>query len=364
MSWNRTALLTALVGLVTTIARAELFVPDLPSGSSYHLAFLTDGTYSAVLEFNADYDALVTEEVKSDPDLSQVEWRAIGSTAHSSATSYLDISGPIYRLDGVQIASRKSDLWDGSLDAPLNVTPSGASNQDVRVWTGSNRSGGSASCAWQGTTRECVLGLPDPSSDVMAGMSGATNSDWITGTEQRWTQQSRLYAISLELTVPESALPGDFDGNGVLDANDINLLTTQVKTGVYSSEYDLNTDLKVDGLDRDVWVEDLKSTYYGDSTLDGVFTTDDLVSVFAAGEYEDTVVGNSVWETGDWSGDMEFDTSDMVLAFQKGGYELGPRSAVSAVPEPAGVLSLLLGFASLVPFRAIRHQNQRQGNRA
>ncbi|MCA9148697.1 MAG: PEP-CTERM sorting domain-containing protein [Planctomycetales bacterium] len=52
---------------------------------------------------------------------------------------------------------------------------------------------------------------------------------------------------------------------------------------------------------------------------------------------------NSTWSTGDWNGDGEFTTSDLVVAFQDGGYEQGPRSAVSSVPESSGMLSLLIG---------------------
>ncbi|MEZ6119683.1 MAG: hypothetical protein R3C28_24380 [Pirellulaceae bacterium] len=54
------------------------------------------------------------------------------------------------------------------------------------------------------------------------------------------------------------------------------------------------------------------------------------------GEYEDGIVGNSVWETGDWNGDGRFSTSDFVTAFEAGGFEQGPRGGVAAVPEPTG----------------------------
>ncbi len=39
-----------------------------------------------------------------------------------------------------------------------------------------------------------------------------------------------------------------------------------------------------------------------------------------AGQYEDATPGNSTWETGDWNGDGDFDTSDLVAAFQAGNY--------------------------------------------
>ncbi len=137
-----------------------------------------------------------------------------------------------------------------------------------------------------------------------------------------------------------SGVAGDFDGDGLLTANDIDLLSTAVRENSMESRYDVNSDGAVDQLDRIYWVDDLKKTYFGDANLDGVFTTDDLVSVFVAGEYEDGVAGNSTWATGDWDGDTEFDSADFVAAFSAGGYELGPREAVSAVPEPSSVLML------------------------
>ena len=45
--------------------------------------------------------------------------------------------------------------------------------------------------------------------------------------------------------------------------------------------------------------------------------------VFQANEYEDAIVGNSTWETGDWNGDGEFTSSDYVVAFVEGFYRTG-----------------------------------------
>ncbi len=70
--------------------------------------------------------------------------------------------------------------------------------------------------------------------------------------------------------------------------------------------------------------------------------------MFQAGQYEDATAGNSGWATGDWNGDKEFNSSDFITAFQAGGYEAGPRPAVSSVPEPA---TGLLGFMGLLALR-------------
>ena len=126
--------------------------------------------------------------------------------------------------------------------------------------------------------------------------------------------------------VVTSRVVGDFNGNGDLDVQDLDLLFAEIRSGRSVDLFDVNGDSVVDSIDRDLWVHDLSNTYFGDANLDGEFNSSDLVSVLAAGQYEDDIPGNSGWATGDWNGDAEFSTSDLVLAFQDGGYELGPRA--------------------------------------
>jgi hypothetical protein len=145
------------------------------------------------------------------------------------------------------------------------------------------------------------------------------------------------------LSLRGGGVPGDFDANGQLDAMDMNQLTAAVRAGTHDTSFDLNGDSLVNQADRTVWVDQLVGTYFGDSNLDGEFNSSDFVLVFQAGEYEDGVAGNSVWQTGDWDGDGDFSSSDFVKAFQAGGFEQGPRGAVTAVPEPSGLMALIAG---------------------
>ena len=135
---------------------------------------------------------------------------------------------------------------------------------------------------------------------------------------------------------------GDYDADGELTAADIDALTSAIVGGASDAIYDLNNDGSVTSADRRAWIVDLKNTWIGDANLDGEFNSSDFVAVFQAGEYEDTVAENSTWATGDWNGDKEFSSSDFVVAFQDGGFELGPRAAVSSVPEPTGLGAILL----------------------
>jgi hypothetical protein len=134
-----------------------------------------------------------------------------------------------------------------------------------------------------------------------------------------------------------SAVVGDIDGNGAIEVNDIDQLSLAVRQGLTGQPYDVNNSGTVDQTDRQVWVEQIAKTYFGDANFDKEFNSGDFVAVFQAGQYEDAIAGNSTWATGDWNGDAEFDSGDFVLAFQSGGYEKGPRPAANAVPEPSGL---------------------------
>jgi probable HAF family extracellular repeat protein len=147
---------------------------------------------------------------------------------------------------------------------------------------------------------------------------------------------------------PLVALPGDFNGDGLVGVADMDLLTNEVLRGTHDVAFDLTGDDRVTQEDRTYWIERIARTYSGDSNLDGEFGSSDLVQVFQAGQYEDGIPLNSSWATGDWDGDREFSTSDLVHAFQVGAYESGPRPAEHAVPEPTGSAGWL-AIAAMFP---------------
>ena len=71
--------------------------------------------------------------------------------------------------------------------------------------------------------------------------------------------------------------------------------------------------------------------------------------MFVAGKYETSEAAS--WDEGDWDGDGVFSTNDFVSAFTDGGYEQGPLEAVRAVPEPAAAMLLLVGLMAIFPMR-------------
>jgi hypothetical protein len=143
------------------------------------------------------------------------------------------------------------------------------------------------------------------------------------------------------------AEPGDFNADGVLNAADIDDLTTQSAGGTNPAAYDLNADALVNDADVAFWIRDLFNSWVGDADLNGEFNSTDLVNVLASGTYEVDVA--SVWTSGDFNGDGRTNSGDLVAALADGGYEAGPRAAVAAVPEPSGVILLsLCGLALTV----------------
>ena len=195
-----------------------------------------------------------------------------------------------------------------------------------------------------------VNGPFDAGSSFAVSTIAANPADLVTGIS---------YVANQPLTFDLKQISGvgepcDVNSNGICDAGDIDFLSKQVVSGDANLDFDLNADGKLNDDDRMFWINDLMNTYPGDSNLDLVFDTTDLVAIFAAGEYEDTIVGNSTWATGDWNGDMEFSTSDLTYAFSAGGFELGPRGDVHSVPEPTSIAILILPILTLL---GLRNQN-------
>lgn len=154
-----------------------------------------------------------------------------------------------------------------------------------------------------------------------------------------------MYVLSLAAGV---GVPGDYNGNGMRDVEDLDLQAAGVAAGDLA--FDLNGDGSVNFGDREEWIS-LTNTYFGDSNFDGEFSSADFVTVFVPALYETGQAAG--FAEGDWNGDGVFNSSDFVTAFASGGYEKGPLpGGLMTVPEPSSLVLLLLGVGCIIRRRS------------
>jgi hypothetical protein len=144
-----------------------------------------------------------------------------------------------------------------------------------------------------------------------------------------------------EVDVFEGAL-GDIDRNGVIDAEDIDLLYDQIPgTGPVDPRFDLVPDGTIDQQDVDWLVHDILGREYGDTNLDGRIDLSDYNMM--VGNFDPLGANPDLgWSEGDFDGDGNVDLSDYVTLasnFNPVGYELagvaGKRASGGQEPESA-----------------------------
>lgn len=187
--------------LFSARAVAALFSPldglDLAPGTTYRYAFVTNGVTSPTSTGIGVYNTFVNAQANlpgSEFEGGGIIWYAIASTRTvSAATNIGTFTDPVYLVTGVPVADGGSaDLWDGSLDNPLNLTQFSTNPTPVAVGTGTASDGSSDSRS---------LGRPL----VRVGDSGRLDTGWISAASASNKIDVRLYAISEQLIVPVTA---------------------------------------------------------------------------------------------------------------------------------------------------------------
>ncbi|MFC1759068.1 Ig-like domain-containing protein [Planctomycetota bacterium] len=158
---------------------------------------------------------------------------------------------------------------------------------------------------------------PDPEFDSLRVGETAIDSFEYSIVDEQGASATATVTVTI---TGESDIPNDFDGDGEVNAHDIDELCRRVQSGGFDETFDLDGNDELSLSDLDELISNVFGTTYGDSNLDGVFNSTDLIHVFIANEYEDGVKDNSGWASGDWNCDREFDSSDLVRAFQARGY--------------------------------------------
>ncbi len=150
--------------------------------------------------------------------------------------------------------------------------------------------------------------------------------------------------------------PGDVNEDGVIDADDIDLMGEYIRTSIAptTANYDLSADGTTGGTDSTVDILDLDylirflvetdmvdpGTEYGDFNLDGLINTTDLTIL--ATNYGP----NSLWAQGNANGylDTVVNTTDLTIL----GTYFGFDASVDTIPEPASAGLLLLGASAVL----------------
>jgi len=183
-------------------AKAEMWDVPVGPGESFRWVFVTSETseqawgdipiisyYNSVVNFvAAEADTPITG-VAGISSIAEIDWTAIASTIRTDAIDNVGVSSSgIYTPVGTLVANGTSDLFDTTLETPIDITETGTTVNTL-VWTGSSYDGtGMPYYALGGDT-------------AMVGRSSATDVTWISCELVRTGTERPLYAISEELTV-------------------------------------------------------------------------------------------------------------------------------------------------------------------
>lgn len=204
----RSAFILSAVFVYLSVTECEAALVTLPTslnpGDSYRLAFVTSTTRNAASTQIADYNAFVLAAANNVPALVALgtTWTAIASTStvdardNTNTNPNVATGEPIFLLNDTLVANDYADLWDNSLQAPINFTEIETTRTDT-AWTGTNGFG-------QKDQFGLYLGNVN---GVEVGSAGATDGYWIgAGYTLNNNEERPLYAISGVLTaVPEPA---------------------------------------------------------------------------------------------------------------------------------------------------------------
>lgn len=155
------------------------------------------------------------------------------------------------------------------------------------------------------------------------------------------------------VTAVSGEVDGDFNDDGVYDCADINELTGDAVAGSNSASFDLTGDGLVDAADVDAWLLEAgevnigpgRSFLGGDADLDGFVDVSDF-NIWNENRFTASVA----WCDGDFNVSGGVDVSD----FNIWNENRFMASDAVPVPEPGGVILLMIGLLTSPRWRALR----------
>lgn len=137
--------------------------------------------------------------------------------------------------------------------------------------------------------------------------------------------------------------PGDFNGDDVVDVEDIDQLSARIQAGSMDGYYDADSDGTVTKSDLRYLVEELLGTQLGDVDLNGSVEFADFLVL------SENFGGEGDWQHGDLDGNGFIEFADF-LALSDNYVEVAP----AAVPEPTGRVLVLIVVLSLLLLKRSR----------
>ncbi len=146
---------------------------------------------------------------------------------------------------------------------------------------------------------------------------------------------------------------GDFDDNGAVTLDDLDALMGEVGSGTNNIAFDLTSDNLVDDADRDSWLAEAATTnglsapyLLGDANLDLTVNAADLNEVGIA-----WLSDSNEWSKGNFTGSGVNAADLNVLALNWQTVHPDAPLGANAVPEPAGMIMMVLGLLGIVTTR-------------
>jgi hypothetical protein len=305
-----------VAGAATIMTRTEFDVADLADIDDFVLQVKYDDAYVAYLNG--------TEVARKDTPPGLPTWfEGAGQRQNTSAIVFEDVDISAFKslvvagnnVLAIQIINSVADdvLDHGSAD--MLVLPQVVS-RIVTVLPG--EPGGTLYYTTDGSDPRGLDGLPSP----MAAELGRDDSIVITantqviirnldgvdhGPESDLVTTDWSAPITHEFIVDPIGLPGDFNADGIVDADDIDVLFGAIRAGNMATEFDLNNSGKVDQADVEFLVENIIGTFMGDANLDGKVNAADLDQVGI--NWQRT--NGAGWSDGDFTGNGAVNTQDL-----------------------------------------------------
>lgn len=142
-------------------------------------------------------------------------------------------------------------------------------------------------------------------------------------------------SFQVTLSEPAAGILGDYNGDSLVDADDIDLLTAAIRGGSADTQYDLDGSGAVDAGDLSEMIAAVIGTNFGDADLNGSVDLLDL-----------SALASNFQSTGGWS-QGNFNTDDVVDLLDLSALATN-FGTTTAAPEPLSIAVLGLGAAALI----------------